>query len=280
MTRRSTIHRVMAGTVFAAAALSCVGTTGGGLVTFNAYASGPADAASPLVFDTGTGFHVTLTTATMHIGAVYLTATPANLSSQDTSCIEPGRYLAEVPGGVDVDLLSPAPQAFAVQGDGSIDVAVTGEIWLTNGDVNDPDDSRELADGGTTAEVVTLAGIAARAGSSWPFEASVTIGDNRLKPVSDPALPGLNPICKRRIVVVSPIDTPVRAGSALYVRVDPRALVRLVDFSELDLVQSTPTPLYQIPDSDDSPTTGATAGRNLLTGILTAGTSSYSFTFQ
>jgi hypothetical protein len=257
------------------ACLSCLGTTGGGLVTFKAYASGPIDAASPLAFDTGMGFHVTLTTATMHIGAVYLTASTPNPGSQNTSCIEPGQYITEVPYPADVDLLSSAAQPFSGQGDGSVNVALTGEVWLTGGDINAPND---------TTKVVKLKGTASRSGSSWPFEATVTIGANRTKPVSDPSQPGLNPICKRRILVISPIDTPVVAGASLYVRVDPRGWFNEVDFSQLDLIQTTPSVLYQIPDDDNSPTTGAAAGRNLFTGILTgvlpSGANPITFSFQ
>ena len=131
---------------------------------------------------------------------------------------------------------------------------------------------------------VELGGTASRGASVWPFEASVTIGANRAKPVTDPSQPGLNPICKRRIVVVSPIDTPIVGAASLYVTVDPRGWFNSVDFSQLDLVQTSPSPLYQIPDSDNSGTTGAVAGRNLLTGILTgvlpSGASAISFAFR
>ncbi|MDP9035006.1 MAG: hypothetical protein M3O50_09370 [Myxococcota bacterium] len=260
----------LAGLVVASA--SCVGTTGGGLVKLTAYASGPPDATSPLAFDTRTGFHVSLRTASMHIGAVYLTTTPQNVGSGSTSCIEPGQYIAEVPGGADVDLLSSVAKPFAVQGDGSVGLARTGEVWLTGGNVNAVDDS---------TKVVVLQGTATRGGNAWPFRAQVTIGSNRSRPVTDPAQPGLNPICKRRIVQVSPIATSIVAGASLYVRVDPRGWFNSVDFSQLDLVQSTPSRLYEIPDSDSSGTAGATAGRNLLTGILTSalpsGASAFSF---
>jgi hypothetical protein len=265
----------LASAVFVLVCASCLGTTGGGLVKFDAFASGPPDARSPLVFDTRTGFHVTLTSATTHIGAVYLTSSPANTSSQNTSCIEPGQYIAEVPGGVDVNLLSPMPQLFSVRGDGSMDTARTGEVWLTGGDINAVDD---------TTQVVALEGTATRRGSSWPFTATVTIGSDRAKAVSDPAQPGLNPICKRRIIVVSPIETPVVAGASLYVRIDPRGWFNSLDFSQLDLIQAIPAPLYQIPNSDNSSTTGAAAGRNLLTGILTgvlpSGASAITFEFR
>ncbi len=269
------MSRLIARLGFALAFAACVGTTGGHLVTFTAYASGPADAASPLTFDTPAGFHVTLTSAAMHIGAAYLTTTPQNVSSVNTSCIEPGQYIAEVPGGVDVNLLSAAPQPFSVPGDGTVGRALSGEIWLTGGAINATID---------TTKVVRLEGTATRDGSTWPFDASVTIGANRTKPVGDPSLPGLNPICKRRIVQVSPIDAAVVAGASLYVRVDPRGWFDSVDFSALDLVQTTPSTLYEIPDSDQSPTAGAAAGRNLFTGILTgvlpSGSSAIRFTFE
>ena len=255
--------------VAAAALVACAGTTGSGLVAFPAYAAGPGDATSPLAFDLSSGFHVVLTTATLHLGAVYLTASASKAGSQSTSCVEPGRYVAEVAGSVDVDLLSPDPTPFSVEGSGTADEALTGEIWLTGGDVNDETDPTTL---------VTLAGTATRGSSTYPFEAKVTISSNRSKPQ-----PGLNPLCKRRIVEVSPIATTVSPGASLVVRVDPRGWFNAIDFSKLDLESTSPA-LYRIPDSDDSGTAGAVAGRNLLTGILTgvlpSGESAYSFTFQ
>ena len=60
--------------VFGALALGCGGTTGSSLVTFSAAAAGSSEApgTDTWVFDTPLGFHVTLTKATLHIGAVYL----------------------------------------------------------------------------------------------------------------------------------------------------------------------------------------------------------------
>jgi len=253
---------------------SCVGTTGSGIVSFPAYASGPADAMVPLTFTTAGGFQVALTTATMHIGAVYVTDSAPNPSSQNTSCIEPGRYIAEVAGPVDVNLLSAAPQPFSVMGTGTVDVAQTAEIWLTGGDINAQNDS---------TEVVTVAGTATRGSTVIPFSAKVTIGDNRLKRVSDVSQPGLNPICKRRIVQVSPLNTSVADRSALYVRVDPRGWFNSVDFTTLELAPTEP-PSFEIPDDDFDTGSGADAGRNFFTGILTgvlpSGVSAYSFQFE
>jgi hypothetical protein len=271
--RPALLARLASAALAAALTASCLGTTGSALVTFPAYASGPADAAAPLVFDSGRGFHVTLTAVTMHIGAAYVTASVLNQSSQSSSCIEPGRYIAQVPGSADVDLLSPAPQPFLALGSGTSDPSETAEVWLTGGDVNADEDA---------TPVVTIAGTARRGADSYPFEARVTIGGNRKKPVSDPAQPGLNPICKRRIIEVSPVRVRLAPGGALRLRVDPRGWFNSVDFSALDLESSAPL-LYSFPDSDSSGTTGEAAGRSLFTGILTgvlpSGESAYSFTY-
>ena len=66
--------------------------------------------------------------------------------------------------------------------------------------------------------------------------AVVTINDNRLPPVTDPAQPGLDPICKERIVQIA-TGLTFQQGGALYVTVDPRDWFDLgVDFSQLPLV--------------------------------------------
>src|SRR5690606_20472138 len=52
---------------------ACIGTTGSDLVTFEAFAAGPADAnGQPLTFTNGRGWSITLTKAQLRIGAVYL----------------------------------------------------------------------------------------------------------------------------------------------------------------------------------------------------------------
>src|SRR4029077_2301140 len=106
-----------------------------------------------------------------------------------------------------------------------------------------------------------------RGSLAYSFRATVTIGTNRQVPVEDPALPGLNPICKERIVQFSPIHLQLFPGGALHVRVDPRGWFNEVDFGAptcgldgppgggacdgLQLVRAargTGPALYEIPD--------------------------------
>lgn len=203
----------------------CIGTTGGDLFEFEAFASGPADAdGSELSFRTSRGYAVTLERARLHVGAVYLNrSVPVSVSS-DTTCTLAGIYVAEVPAGLDVDLLSPEPSPFPVHGDATEERARTGEVWLTGGNVNATDDPTTILD---------VAGVAERNGAVLPFEGELTIGANRIVPPEDPALPGGSPICKQRVVSPIPVDLALRSGGSLLVRVDPRAFFANVDFATL-----------------------------------------------
>jgi hypothetical protein len=229
-------------TALALGASTCVGTTGSGLVTFDAAAAGPADAVSgePYTFTTGRGFEVTLTQATIHIGGLYLNHARPISGAQATSCVLPGIYVGEVTQGMDVDVLSPDPQPFPITGAGTETQALVGEVWLNHGDVNAPDDADP---------VLQIAGVAQKDGVSFRFQGVLTIGENRAVPSTDPALPNQHPICKQRIV--SPIDLNLEPtdGGHLLVRIDPRGWFLNVDFSKLDQVSESP-PLYQF--SDDS----------------------------
>lgn len=228
----------------AAGALGCVGTTGGNLFTFDAAAAGPADApGGDLTFTSPRDFKVTLTRAKLHVGAVYLNNAVPISGAQATDCYLPGVYVAEVTHELEVDALDPAPQPFPGRGESIGEAALAGEVWLTHGDVNAPD---------STEVVVDIAGTAERDGENFPFEASLTIGRNRLPPVSDPSMPSAHPVCKERIV--SPIRvhfTPTTGGSLL-LRVDPRAWFTNVDFSGLEKASSHPL-LYRFQDNDDDP---------------------------
>src|SRR5579859_3049450 len=97
--------------VLALGAVACVGTTGGAIVDFPVAASGPPDAVAgqPLVFQGDFGWTVTLTKAVLHVGALYLDQAAPISGAQDTNCILPGTYVAEVTAGMDVDLLDPSP---------------------------------------------------------------------------------------------------------------------------------------------------------------------------
>jgi hypothetical protein len=245
---------------------SCIGTTGGDLFTFSAAAAGPLEAgpSHSLEFTTGLGYRVTLTRANVHIGAVYLNRSLPLPGAQETSCIQPGMYIAEVTRGLDVDALSPTRQPFPGEGEALAYHALAAEVWLTGGDVNAEDDETIILD---------VEGSAQKDGVSYPFEGKVTIGKNRAVPVNDPARPGANPICKQRIVSVYPVDIAPRASGRLLVRVDPRGFFTNVDFSLLDKVSDGP-PLYRFAD--------AMVGQpnvNLFQG-LTARQGSYEFEWE
>lgn len=218
----------------------CVGSTGGDLFTFSASAAGPADAIAgqPLEFTTGRGYHVALTKAKIHVGALYLNRALPVSGSQTTECILPGIYVAEVTQGLSVDALSPEPAPFPASGDAIAERALAGEVWLSGGDVN------SLTD---TTVILEAAGTAEKEGEVYPFEASITIAQNRQPPSSDPSQPGAHPICKERIVSPIPVDLTPRAGGALLLRIDPRGWFVNVDFAGLDQASDDP-PLFRFRD--------------------------------
>ena len=85
-------------------AAGCVQSTGGKIVSFDVAAGGPVDVAGHTrSIDNGLGWHVALSTATLHVGAVYLNLTVPSSGAQATNCILPGIYTAEETGGLDVD---------------------------------------------------------------------------------------------------------------------------------------------------------------------------------
>jgi hypothetical protein len=245
--------------------VSCGGTTGGGRVTFRASAAGPQDASGgSLEFTNGLGYHVVLTRARLHIGALFLNQTVPSSGAQATGCVLPGIYVGEVLGSLDVDALSSAAQPFPVDGDANAIRARAGELWLTGGDVNNIDDPTVILD---------AAGTADRASVRYPFQATLTIGRNRFIPSADPALPSLNPICKQRIVSPIPIDLTPQKGGQLLVTVDPRAWFIAVDFATLSRVSETPL-LYQFADA-----AVGSADITLYNGLRSR-TGAYQFTWQ
>jgi hypothetical protein len=223
---------------------ACIGTTGGDLVTFEAAAAGPADAVAgqPLAFSTPM-YQVRLDRAELHVGAVYLDESIPVSGVQATSCILPGTYVAEVTQGLDVDLLSPAPQPFPVRGEGFSTRSRVGEVWLTHGAVDEMTSS---------LPVFRAEGTAERGGELFPFVASISIGENRALPSSDPARPGANPICKERIVSPIPAEVLPSSQGALLLRVDPRILFQAIDFAALTKVTDDP-PLFRFEDAPNGP---------------------------
>lgn len=209
---------------FASLLFGCVGTTGGDLLELRAYAAGPAEAAGSLRFENSLGYRVELTQARLFVGGIYLNRSRAVSVSSDTSCSLPGIYVAEVLGGRELDLLSGEPQAFPSPGFATTERALTGEVWLSSGDVNRA---------ASSTVVLRVAGRAERDGRSLPFEGELTIGENRLAPATNPALPGQYPLCKQRIVSPIALDLKPSAERSLLLRVDPRAMFGNVEFSTL-----------------------------------------------
>lgn len=202
----------------------CVGNTGGDTFTFPVVAAGPADvtAGQPLVF-TAAGFTVTLTGATLHVGAVYLNQSAPVSGAQATGCYLTGTYVAEETSALDVDLLNPAPQLFPAPALGVTEPAVKAEqVWLTGGDVNALTDA---------TPILAITGSASGPTGTFPFTAEITIGANHAP--AGTSTGGGDAICRQRIV--TPIQQPValKRTGGLLLRIDPRALFVGVDLSQL-----------------------------------------------
>ena len=245
---------------FIAVLASCVGTTGSGLVTFRLFVSGPrdVDATRPFEFDSGRGYHVTLTRATLHVGAVFLNRSVPIAGAQATSCVLPGIYVGQVvpPSGglgLDVDALSPIPQQFPALGSGTADHAEAGEVWLTGGPVDAADDPTVILD---------VAGTAVRGGDTFRFEGKLTIGNNRLTDRGSSAQPGAHPICKQRIATPIRTNLTPRDGGDLLLEIDPRGWFGNVDFSALAPSSDDPS-LYVFVDDE----AGDAASRNLFRAL-------------
>ena len=237
----------------------CIQTTGGRQVTFKAQASGdPAIVTGgPLTFTSPRGFDVTLTRAQLTVGALYLNQQNPQNYSLEEACIQEGIYTGEVRGGLTFDALSPTPQPFPVEGNGTDLPTRAAELWLTGGELLADDDKTVLFD---------LAGVATRGAESFPFEAKFTIGANRLIPPRNSALPGSNPLCRQRIVSPIAFDATLAEDSMLWLLVDPRAWFVTADFSELTKVSELPL-LYRFTDDNDSP---AQPDKALYNGVRSA----------
>jgi len=231
--------------------MGCVGSTGSDLVTFSTYASGPRDhaAGTPLELESGRGYHVSLTRARVHVGAVYLNRSLPISGAQATSCILPGIYVAQNLGGLDIDVLSPSPQRFPELGNGTADRALAAEVWLSGGDVNDEDDATTILD---------IAGTASKGAETYPFEGKITLGKNWRIPPSDVTTPGANPICKVRIVSPIPVSITPRNGGSLALEIDPTGWFANVDFAALPKTDD----VYRFADAPTDP-----ASKNLYLGL-------------
>jgi hypothetical protein len=206
--------------------LACNGTTGGQLITFSAFAQGAPGASSSFTTYDDKGnpaYSVRLTRASMYLGALYFDESPPSTGFDSPVCITPDIYAAQVPGGLEVNLLSDSPQPFTTPGNGSAATALSWDIWLTNGDLN--------ATANLGVHIVDLQGVATRLtdGKLFSFAAIVTINGvaegpgARLVQSSTPGLPGQYPICKERVLALDlPNGLGFYQGGMLTVKVDPR----------------------------------------------------------
>jgi hypothetical protein len=239
--------------------------TGSGLVEFQAVAGGPKEATSGglYAFETAAGYHVELERARLTIGALYLNRAKPILGAQDTSCVLPGLYAAEVTSGVVIDALSPKLVAFDEPGRGTADRAYSGEVWLTGGEIDALEDR---------TRILEYSGTATRDGQSLGFHGVITIGQNRALGSSDPATPGANPICKQRIVTPIPVDVTPASKGRLVLRVLPEEWFARVDFAALPGADTDPTDL-EIPDTRDD-----AVSNTLFQGLLSV--NAYRFDFE
>jgi hypothetical protein len=208
-------------------AASCVGTTGGELIAFEAAASGPEDAVAgePYRFVTKRGWNVTLTTAKLHVGAVYLNRSMPVSGVQLTSCILPDTYVAQITSALEVDMLSPDPQPFPALGEGTTaPPAIVGQVWLTGGRIDRVNDR---------TPILHLQGVAEKDGDRRPFSGTVTIGSNRIAGGTDATQAGASSICNERIVSPIPVSIALKKGGSLRLRVHPSFLFANVDFGAL-----------------------------------------------
>lgn len=246
------MRKLALSSALAAALTACLGTTGNTVVRFQAAAAGPADAVAgaPFEFTSGLGWHVVLTKATLHVGALYLVETLPSSGGGPSPCFLPGTYVAEVTtnpdatAGIDVDILSPTPQLFPTSGEGINLAAKAAQVWLTGvqvDQINDP----------TT--ILHVEGTADKDGKSFPFTGNITIGKNRLKKPTDSTKPGSDPICKQRIVSPILVDFVPKNGGTLLLRIDPRRLFVDIDFSMLKQFSANPPQYGFVDKSDDEP---------------------------
>jgi hypothetical protein len=214
--------------------LSCNGTTGFELVQFFAAGRGFSGATrgQPYSFDTAAGVHVTLTRASLHVGALYLTQFVPQPGGDVQPCTLPqtfaGAFVGEVLGDADIDLLDPAAQPIPVIGDGSTIPASTGQVWL----LHDSAIMGGTANGADPLPVLTLEGTFADSSGIHTFSAGITIDTTRIV-ATNPALPGAIQICRDRIVSGIPAPLTLSRAGTLVLGMDAARMFNGVRFTDL-----------------------------------------------
>jgi hypothetical protein len=237
---------------------ACGASTGGALVQFSAVARGEGAAS----FTTTKGYTVDLTRARLFVGAVYLNQTTPGNYAGEVACVLPGVYSGEVRAPLTVDALSPLVQPFPKPGVGTAFPSKAGELWLTSGDINAPEDKQVLLE---------VAGTARKGAEVFPFDGALTIGANRAQPPRDTNLPGSNPLCRQRIVTPIPLDVVLADSGTLTLTVKPSGWFDNVEFSQLDKVSDSPL-LYRFQDvSEGQPSTALYTALRASQGVYSFG---------
>jgi hypothetical protein len=212
--------------------LSCNGTTGYELVQFYAAGAGFSDVVEgqPYTFETSAGVHVTLTQASIHVGALYLTQAIPQAGGGPQPCslsqTYAGAFVGEVRGEGDIDLSVQQLQAI---GDGSTIPASTGQVWLTHdGSITDGN-----LNGSDPLPILTLRGSFEDASGVHTFSAGITIDLDRISGPVNSGLPGEVQICQQRIVSGIPVDFTVAQGGTLVIELRAQPLFQGVPFTDL-----------------------------------------------
>jgi len=254
----------------ALAAAGCAGGTGGETLDFPVAAAGRADAVvgQPLVCADDPAWTVSVTAASLHVGAVYLDQSQPVSGAQSTGCILTGTYVAEELAPLDVDLLSPALQPFPALAHGvTTPPALIGEVWLTRGPIDAVPSSTPVL------PILTVAGTATQTatGAAFPFAGSVTIEDDYQ---SASSAAGGDSICKKRIVTPIPAAVPFAATGGLLLRIDACRLFTATDFSLLPAGDAPGT--YRFTD-DPTAADYAPTGANLYGNLHSSGPYSFAW---
>jgi len=257
--------------LLALGAASCTGSTGGETLDVPVAAAGPATAVAgqPLVCAADPAWTITVTAASLHVGAVYLDQSQPVSGAQSTGCILTGTYVAQELAALDVDVLSPALQPFpALAHAVTTPPALIGEVWLTRGPIDAVPSSTPVL------PILTVAGSAMRTVTSdvFPFTGTVTIEDNYQ---ASGATAGGNPICKKRIVTPIPAAVTLSATGGLLLRIDPCRFFTAIDFTALPAGDAPGT--YRFSD-DPAATDYAPTASNLYANLHSSAPYTFSWT--
>ncbi len=212
----------------AAALIACgSGSTGGELVEFDVIAKGQATTTPTheYRFTNDQGWRISLSEASLQIGAVYLNEQMPLPGGPFDSCTKSGLYVGEMTQALLVNALDPGAQRFPVKGQGLSIPAHSAELWLK--------DDRTALDAQGAAPSVHCHGTAQRHGHSIEFSARVSIGANRQLAQTEPNRPGANPVCRQRIVGPIAANFAPSSGGRLEITIDPAEWLRQTDFSTL-----------------------------------------------